>query len=163
MKKTLLIGFALLCSAVSFAQKTVYHFQDTQARQLDVLTHAYVKPMTVELEIKTQEHKTWSVVLNNKEVEQMIAATTGERQVDNLRNYAIYKISKDEGCDVIVAPTINVKSNDDGSGFTITVIGFPANFKNWKTATKDDYEWIRMEKTQTTSDKEIQAVVKKTN
>lgn len=163
MKKTLLIGAALLCSIAGFAQKTVYHFQDTQARQLDVLTHAYVKPLTVELEIKSQTHQEWTVPLTNKEVEQMIATTTGEGQVDNIRNFAIYKITKDEHCDVIVAPTINVKSNDDGSGFTVTVIGFPANFVKWKTATEADYEWIRMEKTQTTSDKEIRAAVKKTN
>jgi hypothetical protein len=43
----------------------------------------------------------------------------------------------------------------------VTVIGYPATFINWKTAEASDYEWIRMEKTLTTADKDkIAAVIK---
>ena len=43
----------------------------------------------------------------------------------------------------------------------MTVIGYPATFINWKTAEASDYEWIRMEKTLTTADKDkIAAVIK---
>lgn len=157
MKKILLIGFALAFSTMGFAQKSTYHFQDTQARLLDVLTHAYVKPMTVELQILADKHKEWTIDLTNKEVEQM----NGDLQ--NIRSFAIYSISKKEDCDVIVAATINVKSKDDGTGFLVNVIGYPANFINWKTAVKEDYEWIRMESTQTTSDREVKAMVKAKN
>ena len=85
-------------------------------------------------------------------------------ELNNIRSFAIYSISKKEDCDVIVAATINVKSKDDGTGFLINIVGYPANFINWKTATQEDYEWIRMEKTQTTSELDkIKAVVKNKN
>ena len=45
--------------------------------------------------------------------------------------------------------------------YKVTVIGYPATFINWKTAEASDYEWIRMEKTLTTADKDkIAAVIK---
>ena len=158
MKKTLLVGMALLSSIICFAQKGTYHFQDTQARLLDVMTNAYVKPLTVELQVLANKHREWTIELTNKDVEQM----NGE--LNNIRSFAIYSISKKEDCDVIVAATINVKSKDDGTGFLINVVGYPANFINWKTATQEDYEWIRMEKTQTTSELDkIKAVVKNKN
>ena len=48
-----------------------------------------------------------------------------------------------------------------GTGYKVTVIGYPATFINWKTAEASDYEWIRMEKTLTTADKDkIAAVIK---
>ena len=154
MKRKLLIGIALAFSTLGFAQKTTYHFQDTQARATDAVTHAYVKPMTVELQILTTKHKEWTISLTNQEIEQM------KGDLPNIRSYAIYKISKDENCDVIVAPTINIKSNDTGAGFTVNVIGFPANFINWKTASQSDYEWIRMEQTQTSSNREVNAIIR---
>ncbi len=154
MKKTLLIGIAMAFSMVSFAQKTEYHFQDTQARLLDVTSNAYVKPLTVELNVLTKEHKTWVFPLTNAEVDAM------KGDLVNIRSYAVYAASKQENCDVIVAATFNVKSVK--GGFEVTVVGYPANFINWKTATKDDYEWIKMEKVQTTSEKDkIAPVVKK--
>ena len=79
----------------------------------------------------------------------------------NIRSYAIYMSSQKHNADVIVAATFNVKTNDDGNGYKVTVIGYPATFINWKTAEASDYEWIRKEKTLTTADKDkIAAVIK---
>jgi hypothetical protein len=61
----------------------------------------------------------------------------------NIRSYAIYMSSQKHNADVIVAATFNVKTNDDGNGYKVTVIGYPATFINWKTAEASDYEWIR--------------------
>ena len=62
---------------------------------------------------------------------------------------------------VLFAATFNFRTNDEGTGYLITVVGYPATFENWKTADSSDLEWIRMEKTLTTNDREkISAVVK---
>lgn len=69
--------------------------------------------------------------------------------------------SQKHNADVIVAATFNIKTNDEGTGYIVTVVGYPATFANWKTAEASDYEWIRMEKTLTTADREkISAIVK---
>ena len=44
---------------------------------------------------------------------------------------------------------------------SIEVVGYPADFVNWQTLTKEDYEWVRMEKTITTAERDkIAAVIK---
>ena len=79
----------------------------------------------------------------------------------NIRSYAVYMSSQKHNADVIVAATFNIKTNDEGTGYIVTVVGYPATFANWKTAEASDYEWIRMEKTLTTADREkISAIVK---
>ena len=156
MKK---IVFTVLCTVLSigtFAQKTTVRMQDTQARLLDVSSNAYVKPLTVELNVqKDRVRKTWN--LTKDEAENQMNG-----DLANIRAWAVYKTSQLYDCDVIVAATFNFRTNDKADGYEIEVVGFPANFINWKTATQADYEWIKMEKVQTTSDRDkIQAVVKK--
>ena len=70
-------------------------------------------------------------------------------------------VSKIDHFDVIVAATFNFETADLKNGGTLEVVGFPANFVNWQTATDGDLEWIRMEKVQTTSERDkLNAIVK---
>lgn len=154
MKKYLLLLLGMVTFAESYAQKTEFRFQDTQARLLDVSSNAYVKPLTVELQVLTKERISEIIPLNRQEVEQDMKG-----DLNNIRSYAVYRASQIHNCDVIVAATFNIRTA--GGGYEVNIIGYPANFVNWKTATQADYEWIRMEKTQTTSDREkISAAVR---
>jgi len=139
-----------------YAQKnTEFRFQDTQARLLDVMSNAYVKPLTVELQVMTKKRISEIIPLTKQEVEQDMKG-----DLSNIRSFAVYRASQIHDCDVIVAATFNVRTA--GDGYEVNVIGYPANFVNWKTASQEDYEWIKMEKTVTTSEREkIAAVVKK--
>lgn len=147
---------ALTCTGV-YAQRDKVKIQDTQARLLDVTSNAYVKPLTVELKVdktKGRIRDEWTLTKEQAE---------GEMKGDivNIRSYAVYMSSQKHSADVIVAATFNFRTNDEGTGYLITVVGYPATFENWKTADSSDYEWIRMEKTLTTNDREkISAVVK---
>lgn len=149
---TVMVVFA--CMTSTYAQKATYKFQATQARLLDVTSDAYVKPLTVELKVKTNTRIRHKLHLTTDEVN----ALKGD--VNNIRSFAVYDASKAQGCDVIVAATFNIKS-DDSNGIDVELVGYPADYVNWKTATREDYEWIRMEKTQTTSDAEKTAAIKK--
>lgn len=158
MKKIFLfltLSVLSICSAM--AQKTTVKIQDTQARMLDVTSNGYVKPLTVELKVddsKGRIRDIWPLTKEQAEVEM-------KGDIVNIRSYAVYMSSKKHNADVIVAATFNFKTTDNGDGYEIEVVGFPASFINWKTATTTDYEWIRMEKTQTTSERDkIQAIIK---
>lgn len=158
MKKLLLFTlFIFIATIGALAQKTTVKIQDTQARLLDVQSNGYVKPLTVELKVdesKGRVRDTWPLTKEQVEVEM-------RGDIANIRSYAIYMSSKKHNADVIVAATFNFKTSEHADGYEMEVVGFPATFINWKTATPADYEWIRMEKTQTTSDREkIQAVIK---
>ncbi len=155
MKRTLLVAFALLLCVLGYAQKTEFRFQDTQARLLDVTSNAYVKPLTVELKVLTDTRVSEIIKLTKQEVELDMKG-----ELSNIRSYAVYRASQMHNCDVIVAATFNIRTA--GDGYEVNIIGYPANFVNWKTATQADYEWIKMEKTVTTSEREkISAAIRK--
>ena len=158
MKKTILLCvFSLVTTAGTMAQKTTVKIQETQARLLDMQSNGYVKPLTVELKIDDSKGRVCDIWPLSKE--QVDVEMRGD--IANIRSYAIYMSSKKHSADVIVAATFNFKTTDNGDGYEIEVVGFPASFVNWKTATQADYEWIQMEKTQTTADREkIKAIIK---
>ena len=162
MKKLILIiSLAFIGTAGVYAQKTnektTVRIQDTQARTLDVNSNAYVKPLTVELQVDKSKGRVkdeWTLTKEQAEVEM-------QGNIENIRAYAVYMSSQRHNVDVIVATTFNFRTNNEGTGYLITVVGYPATFVNWKTADASDYEWIRMEKTLTTSEMDkIAGVVK---
>lgn len=158
MKKLIvMVSLVLACAGQVAAQKTVVKMQDTQARLLDVTSNAYVKPLTVELIVdKSKGRITDEWVLTKEQAEQELKG-----DLANIRSFGVYMSSQKHKADVIVAATFNFRTNDAGTGYLLTVVGYPASFTNWKTADASDLEWIRMEKTLTTADREkISAIVK---
>ena len=130
----------LFCSIMANAQKTEFKFKDTEARKVNVLSNAYVKPLTCEVKVETSQSITENIKYTKDEVE---VAMKG-----NL-------------CDMIVAAISTVETTTDG--YVVKVTGYPANFVNWKTASQADLEWIKMEKTLTTADREKIAGAVKTD
>lgn len=157
MKKLFLLLLAMSCMSGYAQKKTAVHVEQTQARLLDVQTNAYVKPLTVEVKINDKVGRikdTWH--LSKEKVEE---AMHGD--ISNVRSFGIYMSAQKYSADLIVAGTFHLETDEKTGGYNLTVIGYPANFVNWKTASEQDYEWIRMEKVQTTSDKEkISAIIK---
>lgn len=158
MKKVLLLFVGILTFVTVNAQKTVTRVQETQARLLDVTSSAYVHPLTVELKVdenKGRVRDVWELTKEQAEIEM-------HGDLANIRSYGVFMSSKKHNCDVIVAATFNFKTSDNGNGYELEVVGFPASFTKWATVTIADYEWIRLEMTQTTDDRDkIKAVIKK--
>ena len=159
MKKTILILLAVFCSAaMGFAQNKnqTTTIQETQARLLDVNPNAYVKPLTVEVEVLPSGRisDTWPLT-----VEQVKSLGN---DLANIRSWGVFQSSRKHNCDLIVAATFDFKNDSTNPEvYQLTVVGFPANFVHWKTADEKDYVWIQMEKTQTTNDRDkIKAIVK---
>lgn len=156
MKKLFVCLLVFTMFSTVYAQKTVTKVQETQARLLDVTSNAYVHPLTVELKIT--EGRIRDVLYLTKEQ----AEVEMKGDMVNIRSYGVFMSSKKHNADVIVAATFNFRTADDGNGYELEVVGFPAVFCNWATATATDYEWIKMEKTQTTNDIEkIKPIIKR--
>lgn len=140
------------------AQKTTVEYKDTQARLLDVVSNAYVKPLTVELKVDTSKGR----IRDEWPISKKVAEVDMGGDIANIRSWGVYMSSKLHNADVIVAATFNFETDPDNpDAYKLTVVGYPASFVNWKTATEADYEWIRMEKVVTTNEREkISAIVK---
>lgn len=127
----------------------VTKFEDNQARAFDVMPSFYVvKPISVELKVNESGRITdvWEISL--EDLAGLTSTTSDfEMQLQNLRNYAIFKSTQKHGCDMIVAPTFSIQAKDlMTQGVTVTIVGYQANFVNWKTMDETDLKWVNMEK-----------------
>lgn len=157
MKKYFLVASMALCLACTAKAQKLETYQSTQARVLEPQSNAYVHPLTVELKIIENGQRvrdSWHLTPEN------VNAFRGN--VQDIRSWGIYMSCQKHDCDVIVAATFNLKSDDTSNGYELEVVGYPAIYQNWKTATQTDYEWIRSEKTFTTDEREkVSAVIKR--
>lgn len=153
MRKVLIAALlGAVLSVPTFAQRTTQvQYQETQARLLDVSSNAYVKPLTVELKVKGDKR-----VREVVKIPRVNALVAMKADPSNWRSYAVYEVSRRMACDVIVAATFNIKYDEvaGDQDVEVEVVGYPADFVNWQTATAQDMEWIRMEKTITTSERD---------
>lgn len=158
MKKSfLLVAMALCFAYAANAQKTekVETYQSTQARALDAEANAYVKPLIVDLKVISRTRIRYKLDLTLDEV----AAFRGNEK--DIRAYGVFRACKDNDCDVIVGVTFNLKG-DNSTGYQLEVVGYPANYDNWRTASQEDFEWIRQDKVLPTGEEEkVKAVVKR--
>lgn len=155
------VAFAALLCGGAWAQRTEVEVRETQARVVDGYARAYVKPLTVELEIM-KVNGAWARVEKTYRLSKAELDGMGGNSV-NIRSYVVYLAARDSKADAIVAPTFFLENDKENPGyFKVEVRGFAARFVNWKSATAADYEWMRMEKTQTTDDRDnLRAVIKK--
>lgn len=146
MKKIILL-FAILLACVfeSYAQKTVFKFRDAQARAGNAETEVIVKPTVVDVEIQKENGKfkkimdTWA--LSREEVEIGM-----EGKLDNIRAWGTYLSVQKHQCDVIMGATFKVEDDEATKGYMVTVVGYPGVFTNWHPATKEDFDWIKIQK-----------------
>ena len=156
--KIIMIMLAILGVTTVSAQSTkIYQYQETEARAMDVWSNAYVKPLTVELKVKGNRTRTMVDIPADK------AAALRNDPV-NWRSYAVFVASKKMDCDVIVAPSFNIDYNSalDNGTVHVEVVGFPADYVNWKSATSEDMQWISTEKNITQQQKEMNESIVKT-
>lgn len=153
MKKAFLLLLCCLMSMSSFAQKTqtvtttTAHtdatYQFTQARKPQVWVEPMVKPLVVEVEVIPTAPTFWKKVLGRYKVE-----TELEGKLENVHNYGIFLYTEETQSDMIVAATYNFYTNPNRTGdsdwYIIEIKGFPAKFKNWRSATAADYEWMKI-------------------
>lgn len=146
MKKLLIAAVFFSTVSASKAEKTVrFDFQTSEARQLEVTPSTYVHPLVAEVVVDTKTGRirdTWT--LSVADYRSRVYNDDPEATLQNLRAYGLFKSSEKHNCDLIVAPTFDINISD--RGVEINLIGYPANFTNWSTGTKADYEWIQLDK-----------------
>ncbi|MBQ7661935.1 MAG: hypothetical protein IJS48_01015 [Prevotella sp.] len=150
MKKLLMLVCVTILALTASAQKNIYQLQSSQARSMEVISNSYVRPVTVELKIDETKGRIKDVWEITYEEFASIAGAISDRgysdqQMQRLRDYATFMSSQKHNCDVIVSPIINISTKNLAQGCTITLVGFTANYTNWRTMQDSDIPWIRIE------------------
>lgn len=172
MKKTvftlLLAAGTLLPLSAKTDVEVEWSFNNSQARMVSSDAHLYVRPYTVELALIDSIRYKWRVPISGDDYKSRLSFDNrGEINIEqsqrNMQTYAVYKASvgaeasENHGrieCDVILAPLFNMTFNQ--SGCVIEFTGYPAVYKNWKTATINEFErWIYFDRDQSDTKKTI--------
>lgn len=159
MKRIVLTLLAVVAMQAHAQKTTTYRYEDTQARALDMVSKGYVKPLTVEVKVdatKGRQHFSYEMPKDFVEGDM-------KGDIANIRSYGVFRAANEAKCDVIVAPTFHLFTNDKG-GYTLEIVGFAGSFVNWRTITNEDLQWIKDTQVLTTGDRQqIDAVLKPTS
>ncbi len=151
MRHIFITVVALLAAyGMARADKTIFDFQTSEARAIDVAPSTHIKPLVAEVVVDTRTGRisdTWQ--LSAAELFARMIEKDDPATIRNLKAYALFKSSQKHNCDLIVAPTFDVRITNEGAW--ISVVGYPANFANWSSVNTTDYEWIGKEAQQKAS------------
>lgn len=105
-----------------------FDYQISQARLLDATPDVRVTTLTAEVKVVGKRLRK-TVKLNLDQLNSMTVRDNDNATVQNLRNYAVFKLCDKFDFDILVAATFDVHITEKGA--TIRVVGYPANFVNW--------------------------------
>lgn len=132
MRKLILLSlFITILSSMPAGAREVlesFDFQVAQARLLDVTPQVTPSSLTVDVEVIGKRMRK-TVSLSKEALAPFIIPGNDEATINNLRSYAVFKLSDKYDFDLLVAATFDVHITEKGA--TIRVVGYPANFVNW--------------------------------
>lgn len=134
----------LMTASIGIAQKTVkFDVQTSEARSLELYPSTFIQPLVAEVIVDAKTgriHDVWT--LSPEDYKAREIPENADATFQNLKVFGMFKSSEKHNCDIIVAPTFDIRITNEGA--TINIVGYPANFANWKTGTKADFEWIEL-------------------
>lgn len=137
ISRVFVIALCMIGAAVQANAQKVVEYRSSQARLAEPKMGVYIKPLIADLQINEAVGKiNYTIDFSNKEINAL------EGNIANVRTRALFIATEKYKADVIVAAAFDIKSKDDGTGYTVTVTGYPANYVNWRTATAEDNMWI---------------------
>lgn len=135
-------------------------------RIIDGIAEAHVKPQVVDFEImpsaeviskvaslntgdRTRKFECYKetgrveakFIISEKYMKEML--NSNERKINI---WAASEVARAFHADVIVGAVVEYKTCDNSDDFELTIVGYPARFKNWRSLTTDDYKWLDPEK-----------------
>lgn len=156
MRKIFMLALCIISFSGAVQAQKIVKYRNSQSRLAEPKMGVYIKPLIADLKIDMAKGKirdVWNFTM--EEVNSM------KGEVENVRKRALFMSTEKHGADVIVAASFDIVSQDNGDGYMVTVIGYPANYVNWRTATAEDNEWIKNEKlAPNTGGEQTQAITK---
>lgn len=146
MKRLFLPLLVVFCFATnSFAQSKVetvqrietVKYQESSARNLEPEHLMLLTPLVADLEVSptkvshTETEAFKNIIVTHKAIE----------NISGMKKVALSRAARAYNADVMVGTTIDITTNANGC-FEITVTGYPAVYKNFRNATKEDLDII---------------------
>ena len=128
-----------MLSIAAFSQKYVHNINHSQAKaegsRFGVLTAPIIGELGEISPNKIVDSCRWDLS-NIKD-----AATEILPHLDEYKEYTVANYCYKNGWDLIIEPLYQVRTNREGNVMTVIVTGFPAKYKKFRPATKED-SWM---------------------
>lgn len=158
MKKITFTLLLVMLVTATFAQKNVHNITQAQARLIESEFSVLTAPVIGELgEISPKK------IIDSMEFYIGNFKDAAREIVPNLEDYKRYTIAHyctKSGFDLIINPLFQVSTNVDGDKLKVIVTGFPAKYKSFRPATKDDSWMLPFLKDDHGSEQRIKNVMK---
>jgi len=158
MKKSIFTLLLVMLAMTSFAQKNVHNITQAQARIIESEFGVLTAPIIGELGEISPNKIIDSVefyIGNFKDAAREIVP-----YLDDYKRYTIAHYCTKSGFDLIINPLFQVSTNADGDKLKVIVTGFPAKYKKFRSATKDDSWMLPFLVGDNKSDKRIENVMR---
>ncbi len=113
----------------SFSSCTVLRTHTTKTSDIYGLG-VIQKPLVVDLDVK------------DKRVSGTASTSFKGEKIETIKNNAIYDALQNSKADVLVEPRFDTETSGDRT--TVTVTGYPANYKNFRPATINDTTYLKL-------------------
>lgn len=131
--------FLIMISTTVFSQKYVHNITQSQAKAVGSHFGVLTAPIIGELgEVspnKIIDSCQWNISNVKDPALEIIPF------IDEYKSYTVANYCAKNGWDVIIDPLFQVRTNREGNIMTVIVTGFPAKYKKFRPATKDD-SWM---------------------
>ncbi len=142
MRKILLFLFSLAFFAACKSPHYV-KYDESSAYYLELRGRGFVTPLISDITVSEQRISFVQEFKNNLSEEDANATFT-PAVVQYMKNYTLTQAAIANNADIIVSPLIDVKTSQDYTTITVTLTGYPARYTNFRDATKEDFESIRL-------------------
>lgn len=120
------------CKSLTYSERTT--------KTVNPQASAHVMPMVSELEV-AKDKSTTKVTFNEKMSQTDVSMGPNSAKIKKLKAKALGEAVEKLGCDVIVAPVYQVEALDNQT-IEVTVTGFPASYKGFRTANTNDIDLL---------------------
>lgn len=156
MKKVTFTMLFVMLTFAAFSQKYVHNITQSNARAIESQFGVLTAPVIGELGEISPNKIIDSCQWNISGVKD--AATEIRPYLDEYKKYTVARYCSKHGYDLIISPMFQVRTNAEGNIMTVTVTGFPAKYKKFRPATKED-SWMLPFLNDNVSDRKVKEAI----
>jgi len=144
MKKLLfcLVTVALFasCSTSKDTSDTLYRYDETSAEKVQLKPQGIMNPIIADLTVASTKVSYEQTFLNDLD-QSDVNNPDNSPKIQFMKSTVMAAALKKVNADVLVSPIFEIKTNT--TQITVSVVGYPGTYSNFRNATKADYEFNR--------------------
>ena len=143
MRKILLFFAVVALFAACHSPQHYVKYDESSAYYLNLQGRGFALPLLGEISVSPQRISFEQTFANNLAEDEVKVPFT-PTAVEYMKNYTLTQAAFANNADMIVSPLIDVKTSADYTTITVKLTGYPASYTNFRNATKEDFELLRI-------------------